>query len=80
MQALAIVPNLNVFKDRGSCQGMCCKLAGDTFCFQGAKETFGDCIVITIANSAHAHLDVRVCQAALVSSTGVLAALIGMMK
>ena len=80
MQTLAIVPNLNVFKDRGACQGVCCKLSGNAFSFQCAKETLSDCIVITVTNSTHARLDVPVCQTALVGSTGILAALIRMMK
>ena len=80
MQALAIVPNLNVFKDRGACQCMCWKLSSDVFRFQCAKETFSDCIVIAVANSTHARLDVHACQTVLVRCTGVLAALVGMMK
>ena len=76
MQTFVIVPNLNVFKDRGAGLGMRGKLAGDAFCFEGAEETFSDGIVITVANPAHAHLEVRVCQAILVSCAGVLAALI----
>ena len=31
VQAFAIVPNLNVFKDGCSCQCMSCELTGDTF-------------------------------------------------
>jgi hypothetical protein len=80
MQALAIVPNLNVFKERGACRCKRYKLTGHTFCFQCSKETFSHCIVITIANPAHTELDVPVCQGALVVSTGVLAALVRMVK
>ncbi len=80
MQTLAIVPNLNVFKDCGACLGMGCKLTGDTFRFQRTEETFRDCVVVTVANPAHAQLNVRACQNALVAGAGVLAALIGMMK
>ena len=54
---------------------MCGKLAGDTLRFQGGEETLCHCIIVTVANSAHAQLDVRTCQAILVSSTGVLTAL-----
>src|SRR6266540_1285761 len=80
MQALAIVPNLNVFKNCGACQSMGWKLAGHTFCFQRSKETLSHCIVITVANPAHAQLDVPVCQGALVVSTRVLTALVRMVK
>jgi len=31
VQAFAIVPNLHVFKDGCSCQGLGCELAGNTF-------------------------------------------------
>ena len=61
MQTLAIVPNLNVFKDGGACLGTCGKLVGDTFCLEGAKETLSHRIVIAIAGSTHARLDVPVC-------------------
>src|SRR6266498_2660710 len=80
MQALAIVPNLNVFKNCGACQSMGWKLAGHTFCFQRSKETLSHCIVITVANPAHAALDVPVCQGVLVVSTRVLATLVRMVK
>ena len=80
MQTLAIVPNLNIFKDGGTCLGVCGERVGDTFCFEGAKETLSDCIVVAVSHSAHAGLDIPVCQAALVGSTGILAALIRMMK
>ncbi len=76
MQALAIVPNLNVFKDRGACECMGGKLVRHTFGFQGAEETFRDRIVVTVANPAHAQLDIHVCQGAQIVSTGVLAALV----
>ena len=78
VQALAIEPNLKVFKDRGACQGVCCKLAGDTFRLQGAEEALSDCIVVAVANSAQ--LDLPTFQLTLVGNTGVLAALIRMMK
>ena len=58
MQALPIVPNLNILKDHCSCQCMRGKLTGHTFSFKGAKETFSNCIVIAISNPAHAHLDI----------------------
>jgi hypothetical protein len=61
MQTLAIVPNLNVFKDGAARLGMCGELVGDTFCFEGAKETFFNRIIVAIADSAHAGLDVPVC-------------------
>ena len=80
VQAFAIVPNLNVFKDGCSCQCMSCELTGDTFSLKSAEETFSNCVVITISNPTHAHLDVRIDQAALVSRAGVLAALIGMVQ
>ena len=80
VQATTIVPNLNVFKYCGSRQSMSSKLGGHTFSFQGTKETFGNCIVITIPNTTHTHLDLRIPQTALVNSTGVLAALIRMMQ
>ena len=80
MQTLAIVPNLNVFKDGGACLGMGGKLASDTFCFEGAEETFRHCIVVAVPDSAHARLNAPVCQTALVGSAGVLAALIRVMK
>jgi hypothetical protein len=80
MQTLAIVPNLNVFKDGGACLGMCDELVGDTFRFESAKETFCHRIVVAVSDSAHAGLDVAVCQSVLVGSTGILAALIRMMK
>src|SRR5512145_2614201 len=80
MQTLAIVPNLNVFKDGGTCLGMGSELASGTFCFESTKETFRHGIVITVADSAHAGLDMPVGEGALVGSTGVLAALIGMMQ
>src|SRR5512139_1474573 len=80
MQALAIVPNLNVFKDSGACRCMSDKLTGHTFCFQCSKETLSHCIVVTIANPAHAELNVPVCQGVLIVSTRVLAALVRMMK
>ena len=76
VQATTIVPNLNVLKYGGPRLGMGCKLTGHTFSLQGAKETFCDCIVITISNPAHTHLDACVYQTALINSTGVLAALI----
>ena len=80
VQAFAIVPNLNILKDGCSCQCMSCKLAGDTFSLKRAEETFSHGVVITISNPTHAHLDVRIDQAALVSRAGVLAALIGMVQ
>jgi len=80
VQATTIVPNLNVFKYCGPRQCLSCKLGGHTFSFQGAKETFGNCVVITIPNTTHTHLDLRIHQTTLVNSTGVLAALIGMMQ
>ena len=76
VQATTIVPNLNVLKYGGSRQGMGCKLTGHTFSLQGAKETFGNCIVITISNPAHTHLDVCIYQSVLINGAGVLAALI----
>ena len=60
MQTLAIVPNLNVFKNCGTCLSMSSELAGDTFCFEGTEETFSHCIVVAIAGPAHAGLDVPV--------------------
>ena len=80
VQAFAIVPNLNVFKDGCSCQCLRGKLADNTFSLKSAEETFSHCIVITISNPTHTHLDVRIDQAALVSRAGVLAALIGMVQ
>src|SRR5215207_3896301 len=80
VQALAIVPNFNIFKDRGACQSMGCKLVSHTFCFQRSEETFSHRIVVTIANSTHAQLDVPACQEALVVSAGVLATLVRMVK
>ena len=61
MQTLAIVPNLDVFKDGGARLGMCGELVSDTFCFEGAEETFSNSIVVAIADSAHAGLDAPVC-------------------
>ena len=80
VQATTIVPNLNVLKYCGSRQRMRCKLVGYAFSLQGAKETFCDCIVITISNPAHTHLDVCINQSALINNTGVLTALIGMVQ
>ena len=80
MQALAIVPNLNVVKDCGTCECMGDKLVRHPFGFQRAKETFCNRIVVTVAHSAHAQLDIHVCQGAQVVSTGVLAALVRVMK
>lgn len=65
VQAFAIVPNLNVFKDGCSCQCLRGELAGDAFSLKGTEETFSNCVVITISNPTHAHLDVRIAQAAL---------------
>jgi len=78
MEALVIVSNPNVFKDGCACQCMGCKLAGHTFSFSRAEETFSDCVVVTVANPAHAHLDVGACQTARVGSIGTLAVLIRM--
>ena len=61
MQTLAIVPNLNVFKDGGACLGMGSEPVGDTFCFEGAKETLSHRIIVAVADSTHAGLDVPVC-------------------
>ena len=80
VQATTIAPNLNVLKYCGSRQDMGCKLTSHTFSLQGAKETFGSCIVITISNTTHTHLDICIYQSALINSTGVLAALIGMVQ
>jgi hypothetical protein len=50
---LTIVPNLNVLKDRRASQSAGGELADNTFGFEGTKETFYDCIIITVAHPAH---------------------------
>src|SRR5512138_2081049 len=80
MQTLAIVPNLNVFKDGGTRLSLCGKLASGTFCLEGPKETFRHRIVVAVSDSAHAGLDVPVGESALVGRAGILAALVRVMK
>ena len=79
VQALPIVPNLDVLKDGCSGQRMGCKLLRHTFGLESTKETFCDRIVVAVTNPAHAHLNVFTGQTGLVDSTGILAALVGMM-
>ena len=80
MQALPIVPNFNVFKDRCMCQRTSSKLTDHTFGFESAEKTFSNCIVISVPNPAHAHLDVLGRQTALIGSAGVLTTLVGMVQ
>ena len=72
VQAPTIVPNLNVLKYCSARQSLRCKLTGHTFSLQRAEETFSDCIVITISNTTHTHLNACVYQTALINSAGVL--------
>lgn len=65
MAAIPIVKDFDVVKDVRSCQ--ITRLVDaflDTFLFQATKEGFGDCVVPTIATSAHAGLELmRVAEA-----------------
>ena len=77
---MAIVPNLNVLKDRRSRFRFCVKSSISTLSFQGGEEALRGRIVITIPGTAHADLALSRLQQVPITLTGVLAAAIRMVQ
>ena len=81
MTSKTIVENLDVFKDIQSGLGPGGILPmKDQLSFEGAKETFDRCIVITIAFAAHTTHHPGSCQQGLVLIAGILATSIGVVQ
>ena len=80
MQPLAIVPNLDKFKDGGFgfCPGF--ELFKGALSFQGCVETLHSGVIIAIASPAHAHLALYDRQQLSICFTGVLTTAIGVVK
>ena len=81
MTAKTIVEHLDVFKDILSGLGLgSILLMKDQLSFEGAKETFDGCIVITISFAAHTTHHSSLCQQSLILIAGVLTAPVRVMQ
>ena len=83
MTAKTIVEHLDVFKDILSGLGLgSILLMKDQLSFEGAKETFDGCIVVTISFAAHGNRTHHssLCQQSLILAAGVLTAPVRMMQ
>ncbi len=80
MEAVAIVPDLDIFEEGPACLSTVDELAGGTFGLEGAKEAFHDGVIIAVAHPAHADQAMMGLQLQLISQAGVLAALVGVVQ
>ena len=76
MEALAIVPDLNVLENGGSGLGMGGKRMSDTFGLEGSDKALHRCVIVAVSCAAHTDQDVMLGQVSLDQVTGVLAALV----
>src|SRR5436305_234644 len=80
MKTLAIVPNLNEFKDRNACSGTGGERLASTFGLEGGEETFFHGVVVAISGTAHTYRNAALGEQASVIMTGILAAPVRMMQ
>jgi hypothetical protein len=80
MEPLAIVPNLHVLNERGACNRSGRELCIGTLGRDCAEKALHNGIIVAISNAAHADFTPLIRQLLLISSTGVLAALIGVVQ
>ena len=78
MATLAVIPDLDPFEDGPSSRGTGRPDLGvDELGFQGGEETFGQCVIVAVAATAHRHGDILCGERCLIGG-GVLGTAIGM--
>lgn len=80
MEALAVVPDLDIVEHGGSCLDAGGETVGHTLGFEGGEKAFGHGVVVRLSSSAHADLDMVLSEQFLVVAAGVLAAPVRMVQ